>query len=119
MAMARILIVDDEEGDRLIQRSILDATGHELFFAATGEEAVKAYFRQQIDIVVTDLRMPRGDGMEVIDAIRGMDSDAFIIAVSGAGEDQLKMAGIMGANVTIPKPVDPLALLDAVSSARR
>lgn len=117
--MARILIVDDEEGDRLIQRSILDATGHELFFAATGEEAVKAYFRKEIDIVVTDLRMPRGNGLELIEAIRGMDSDAFIIAVSATGEQQLKMAGVMGADVTLPKPVDPLALLDAVSSARR
>lgn len=117
--MARILIVDDEEGDRLIHRSILDATGHELFFANSGEEAMKAYFRQQIDIVVTDLQMPRGDGMELIEAIRGMDDDAYIIAVSATGEDQLKMADVMGANAAIAKPVDPVALLNAVTSAGR
>ena len=117
--MARILIVDDEEEDRLILRSILDPTGHELFFAKNGEEAIKAYFRQQIGIVVTDLRMPRGDGLEVIDAVRGIDPDAYIIAVSGTGEEQLKMAGVMGADVTLPKPVDPLDLLNAVTAAGR
>ncbi len=116
-AMARVLIVDDDEGDRLFQRTILEEAGHELFFAANGEEAMKAYFRKRIDVVVTDLHMPRGDGIELIEAIIGIDPDAAIIAVSGTGPEQLGMASVMGAQVTIPKPVDPQKLLDAVAAA--
>ena len=115
--MARVLIVDDDEGDRLLQRGILEAAGHELYFAANGEEAMKLYFRKQIEVLVTDLRMPRGDGMELIEAINGLDPDSSIIAVSGTGPEQLRMASILGAQATIAKPVDPQELIDAVAAA--
>ena len=115
--MARVLIVDDDEGERLFVRSILDEAGHDLFFAANGEEAMKLYFRKEIQVVVTDLHMPRGNGMELIEAISGMDPDASIIAVSGTGPEQLGMASILGAQKTLAKPVSPRELIDAVAAA--
>ena len=115
--MARVLIVDDDEGERLLQRRILETAGHELYFAANGEEAMKLYFRKQIEVLVTDLRMPHGDGMELIEAVNGLDPDSSIIAVSGTGPEQLRMASILGAQATIAKPVDAQELIDAVAAA--
>lgn len=114
--MARVLIVDDDEDARLYMRAILEEAGHELYFAANGEEAMKTYFRRGIEVVVTDLHMPRGDGMELIEAITGLDPDASIVAVSGTGPEQLGMASMLGAHTTIPKPVDPQRLIEAVAA---
>jgi CheY-like chemotaxis protein len=115
--MARVLIVDDDQDARMLQRRILEDVGHELFFAANGEEAMKLYFRKQIEVVVTDLQMPRGDGLELIDAIKGINPDAAIIAISGSAVDQLGTAQVLGAQTTMSKPVDPQELVDAVASA--
>jgi two-component system, chemotaxis family, chemotaxis protein CheY len=115
--MAQVLIVDDDETDRLFQRSILEQAGHSLFFAKNGEEAVRLYLRNSIDVVVTDLHMPRGDGFEVITALLGLDPDACIIAVSGTGPEQLSMAKMLGAQAIMEKPVSPGELLEAVARA--
>jgi DNA-binding NtrC family response regulator len=115
--MARVLIVDDDQGARLFQRTILEKAGHQVFTANNGEEAMRFFFRKQIEVVVTDIRMPQGDGMELIEAIHGISPDAAIIAVSGTGPDQLRMAEELGARATLTKPVDPQKLIDAVAAA--
>lgn len=115
--MARVLIVDDDEGDRLFESTILESAGHELYYAKSGEQALKAFLRKDIDVVVTDLHMPFGDGMELIDALTGMYPDVAIIAVSGTGIENLSTAKMMGARIALPKPVDPHALLKAVAEA--
>lgn len=112
--MARVLIVDDNETDRLFEKTILEDKGHQLYFARNGEEAIRLYLRQGIEVVVTDLHMPFGDGMELIEAITGLYPDARIIAVSGTGPEELGMAKLIGAALTLPKPVDPRTLIDAV-----
>ena len=115
--MARVLVVDDDEGDRLLERTILEDAGHDLFFARNGEEAVRLYLRKRIQVVVTDLHMPHGDGLELITALTGLDPDARIVAVSGTGPEQLGVARMLGAVRTLPKPVDPRELLQAVQEA--
>ena len=117
--MARVLIVDDDEADRLFERTVLAEEGHDLFFAKSGEEAVRLYLRQRIDVVVTDLQMPSGDGMELITAISAINPDVAIVAVSGKGIGHLKFAESLGARSTLSKPVDPRKLLDAVAEAAR
>ena len=67
--VARVLIVDDEESDRLLQRTILERAGHEIFVAADGEEALREYEDNRIDVVVADLQMPRVHGFELIAAL--------------------------------------------------
>ncbi len=113
--MARVLIVDDDEEDRLLQRHILEAGGHELYFAKNGEEAMRLFMRRTPDVVVTDLKMPGGDGIELIEALVGMFPDVKVIAITGASAEMLDMATLMGALVTLTKPVSPRTLLDAVA----
>lgn len=71
--MARVLIVDEDEQDRLLVRHILQSAGHELYFAKNGEEAMRLFMRKMPEVVVTDLKMPRGGGIELIDALFGLE----------------------------------------------
>lgn len=115
--MAHVLIVDDDESDRLLMQGMLKDDGHELFFAANGEEAMKLYLRHPIDVVVTDIQMPRGDGIELITGLKGMDPDAAIIAVSGKVPQKLSIAQLEGAGAVLTKPFERDALRAAVARA--
>lgn len=116
--MARVLIVDDDESARLLLGAILRTAGHDTCFATSGEEALHAFLRSELDVVVTDLHMPFGGGVELIEAITGLDSDMPIIAVSGShGPATLVIAGKAGACAMLSKPVDASDLLAAVAAA--
>ena len=81
--MAHILIVDDEEIERLLGRTALEGAGHQLLFAPNGEAALRAYQNNDIDLVITDLTMPGMNGMLLIEQIMAENNHALIIAVSG------------------------------------
>jgi DNA-binding NtrC family response regulator len=115
--LAHVLIVDDDESDRLLMRGILAAADHELYFASNGEEAMKLYLRNPIDVVVTDIQMPRGDGIELITALLGMDPDASIVAVSGQSPHKLQVAQLAGARMILTKPLTKERLTEAVEKA--
>ncbi len=115
--MARILIVDDEEMDRVMERSMLDGLGHTLLFASDGDVALSVYQKEEVDLVITDLAMPEVNGLRLIQEIMEYDPDARIIAVSGASADQLHLAEDMGAVCTLFKPVDHGEFLAAVEQA--
>ena len=115
--MARILIVEDEPTDQLLLHSILEGAGHEIHMARDGEHAFKTYLRKDIQVVVTDLHMPKVDGMELIEALLGMYPDTAIIVVSGKGPTLLAQAVNLGALAALNKPVAPEELLEAVERA--
>ena len=115
--MARILVVDDEEMDRLIVRSTLQRAGHELLFAPDGEVGFRIYETQDIDLVITDLAMPHVDGLRLIQNILAIDSTARIIAATGVSPEKLPVAKEMGAVYTMCKPLDPKELALAVDKA--
>ncbi len=113
--MAHILVVDDEEQDRTLSKSILEDAGHELLYAPNGAVALRIYESQPVDLVITDLAMPNLNGIRLIEQIRERDGEALIIAVSGVSPEQLERAEELGAAVTMVKPYTPEALLQAVS----
>lgn len=115
--MARILIVDDDEMDRLMERSMLDGLGHTLLFASDGDVALSVYRKEEVDLVITDLAMPELNGLRLIQEIMELDPGARIIAVSGHNAEQLDLAANMGAVCTLFKPVDYGELLAAVENA--
>ena len=116
--MARILLVDDDEGFRRIAGRMLAAGGHQVEEAADGKEAIEAYRARPADLVLSDLYMPDLDGVEAIIRLRHEFPEVRIIAVSGGGhlntEDVLKVASSVGAHATLSKPVDKKTLLGAV-----
>lgn len=112
--MARILVVDDEELDRVLIRSILEPEGHHLLFAGDGQAAQKTCRETEVDVVITDLAMPRVNGLRLIRELREDHFDMPIIAVSGWAPDQLDLAEDYGANLTLFKPLDGEKLRAAV-----
>ena len=113
--MAHILIVDDEEMDRVLGRAALEDAGHELLFARDGEAALRAFENSDIDLVITDLAMPNMNGMLLIEQILAHKADALIIAVSGVNPEQLERAKVLGATRTMEKPYAPAELLQVVT----
>lgn len=115
--MARILIVDDEEMDRVLVREILTRAGHETVVVGGGEDALRSYLSEDVEIVITDLQMPDVHGFELISILREFASPPEVIALSAKGPFQLHMAEALGAEWTLRKPIDPNLLLDAVRRA--
>jgi CheY-like chemotaxis protein len=112
--MARILVVDDEESERVLLRIALTGAGHDVYLAADGEEAL-AYCREMpMDAVITDLQMPNMHGLELISLLRDVSPRPGIVAISGTGEPQLDVADAVGADATLAKPLDQGQLLAAV-----
>lgn len=113
--MARLLVVDDEEADRIVLRTILERAHHEVFVARDGDEALAVYAGKGIEVVITDLQMRNVHGLQLITILRDLDPRPGIIAISGTGEFQLDMARALGAWKALSKPVMPDDLLAAVT----
>lgn len=112
--MARILIVDDEELDRVLLRAVLEHAGHELLFAGDGRTAINLYKLNKMDVVVTDIAMPDLNGLRLIQELRADSKELPIIAISGVSAEQLDLAQDYGANFVLYKPVDPQKLVAMV-----
>ena len=112
--MARVLMVDDDEMERVYAAEVLRWGGHDPVFAPDGEVALQVLEQGDIDVVVTDLAMPKLDGMSLIREIRKVHPRIPIVAISGVSSDQLKKAAELGAGETFAKPWDPRALVEAV-----
>ena len=115
--MARILVVDDDPLDLMILDSLLTAEGHELVFSEDGASALALYTRQEFDLVVTDLVMPRLNGLRLIKEIIRQNPNAAIIAISGMSPEQLPRARDYGAVQTLAKPIDRDELLATIEEA--
>jgi CheY-like chemotaxis protein len=113
--MATILVVDDDETDRVGLSSILEQAGHTVVLAQDGDEALNTFLAAHIDLVVTDMVMPGRDGLGLISAIRGVNPGAAIIAISGKSPGQLEASKVFGAGRVLTKPIDRLAFLAAVT----
>ena len=111
--MANVLIVDDEEMDRFIGSRIVEDAGHTPFFAGDGEVALQMYKDNDIALVITDLQMPKVDGLRLIRDLLEYDPAANVIAVSGHA-NQLEKAERYGAVTGLLKPVEPEKLIERV-----
>lgn len=115
--MSTVLIVDDDDNDRFLMRSLLADQGHHILLAANGEDALRIFLRQRVDVVVTDLQMPRGDGIELISGLKGLDPDVCIVAVTGKSPQKLQVAQLAGARAIIEKPITKERLMNAIAVA--
>jgi len=117
--MAKILIIEDDAEIRALIKRLLEKEGHDVQVAEDGVEGVKAFRAGAPDIVITDLFMPRKEGIETIKEIRDLNAETKILAISGGGlyspQSNLKRARVVGAAETLAKPFAPLDLLNAVS----
>jgi two-component system, NtrC family, nitrogen regulation response regulator NtrX len=116
--MARILVVDDEEGIRKILKQVLEYEGHDVGVAAGGGEAIHSYAEVRPDLVFMDVKMARMDGLEALDRIREHDPSACVVMISGHGTIETAVeATRRGAYDFLEKPLDTDRLLLTIRNA--
>jgi two-component system response regulator AtoC len=103
----RILIVDDEETLCYFLKESLEDKGYQAVTAYTAAEGMDVVTRQQIDLVLLDLRLPDGDGLAVLSEIRKSDSNRPVIVLTGhAGVESAVQAMKLGAYDYVEKPIN-------------
>lgn len=112
----RILIIDNDEDMVAAITTRLENMGYQCVTAGTGAQGIAAFDEQHVDLVITDLNMPAGDGVVLARTLR-RKSDVPIIVITGFRiEYRRELRSIP--NVTlIEKPFDSNALIDLVETA--
>jgi PAS domain S-box-containing protein len=100
----RVLVVDDEEFILETTREALRDVGYRVLTASGAEEALQAVEQGEVDVVVTDLRMPNVDGFDLIRALRARHPNLPIIAASGVADGRTDEALNAGAQAFLAKP---------------
>ncbi|GAC1515743.1 MAG: response regulator [Gemmatimonadaceae bacterium] len=120
--MAHILVIDDDNHVRRALRSALERDGHAVSEAASGSDGLKMLVTSAPQLVITDILMPGGDGIEFLLAIRRSRPTLPVIAASGGSARLesallLESAEALGATRILPKPFILADLRAAVADA--
>src|SRR5262245_51032590 len=114
--MARVLLADDEEVLRLTVGRQLRRAGHDVTVAEDGMEAVAFLEREIFDVVVSDMKMPRLDGMGLLAKARELAPDVEFIIMTGHGSMENAVEAFKTGNVFdyLLKPLNDIFELNAV-----
>jgi len=105
MSAARVLIVDDEKSMRELLTITLERAGYDVTAADGGEAAIEAIRRDTFDAIITDLRMPKVDGLQVLRAARDLSPDTAVIVVTAVASTETAVEAMkLGAYDYITKP---------------
>jgi two-component system, NtrC family, nitrogen regulation response regulator NtrX len=117
-AMSTILIIDDEKSIRNTLREVLEYEKHSVETASDGEEGIELFKAGTFDIILCDIKMPKMDGIEVLEQIISMSTDVPIIMISGHGNIDTAVEAIKkGAFDFIEKPLDLNRVLITIRNA--
>jgi DNA-binding NtrC family response regulator len=117
MSKGKILIIDDEDIVRLSCSRTLVPEGYELKMAKNGPEGLKLLGDESFDLVLTDLKMPNMDGIEVLANIKEKWPATDVVIVTGYQTVETAVKAIkLGAFDYIEKPFTPDALIATVSN---
>lgn len=117
-AMQKILVIDDDEVQLRLQRSVLTSHGYTVYSTADGPQGVLLYRMHHPDLVLLDIGLPSVSGIEVLKQIRGIDQKAKVIVITGyASVESAVMAIRAGAWDYIRKPFDVDALMKKIDAA--
>ncbi len=116
--MAKLLIIDDEKSIRKTLREILEYEKYEVEEAADGAEGLAMIQKSKYDVVLCDIKMPKMDGMEVLEKAMQTAADTPIVMISGHGTIETAVEAVKkGAFDFIAKPLDLNRLLVTVRNA--
>ncbi len=117
--MTKILVIDDEETNVRVLSISLRSDGYDVVTAYSGEEGLEVFKKEAPDIVLTDLKMPGMDGIEVLGKIKALEPDAEVIIITGHGDiDSAIEALKYGGSDFINKPIRDEALSIALQRAK-
>ena len=113
--MASILVVDDDQDMRNVLEELLSLDGNDVTVAEDGFHGLEQYKKQMPELVITDLSMPRVDGLELLKSLAAEFVEVPIIVITGSSDVEV-MKEVLGlkANRILRKPFNVDMLLDAV-----
>ena len=120
--MSNILLIEDEDSIRRVLKKVLqeDNQSYQFTEASDGQEGISTVKKQEFDLILCDIKMPKKDGIEVLDFIRNHTPTTPVVMISGHGSLETAVKAMrMGAFDYISKPPDLNHLLSTVRSAIR
>ncbi len=116
--MAKILVIDDEKSIRKTLREILEYEKYQVDEAADGAEGLSLIEKNKYDIILCDIKMPKIDGIEVLEKIMSSAIDTPVVMISGHGNIETAVEAVKkGAFDFISKPLDLNRLLVTIRNA--
>jgi two-component system response regulator PilR (NtrC family) len=112
--LARILVVDDERSMQEFLEILLQRDGHDVTVCASAESALVALESDDFDVVISDIRMPEMSGLELLERVRSLESDALVILITAHGSTESAVEAMKrGAYDYLTKPfsVDEIRLV--------
>ena len=117
--MQKILIIDDEKPTLSMFRLLLEAYGYSVLTAENGEQGIDIFRNENPPIVLTDIKMPGMDGIEVLKKIKEMSPLAEVIVITGHGDMDLAIKALnLDATDFINKPIQKIELDAALQRAQ-
>ena len=117
--MDKLLLIDDEPDILRVLSISLKADGYDVVSAQNGPEGIAAFEKEKPDIVITDIKMPGMDGIEVLKKIKDLNADTEVIIITGHGDIENAIEALKhGASDYINKPIRDEALAIALGRAR-
>jgi PAS domain S-box-containing protein len=113
-----VLLIDDEEGIRKVMSIALKDAGYVVWIAESGEQGLEIFKSEKPALVLTDIKMPGMDGIEVLRRIKELETDSEVIIITGHGEMELAISALqLEASDFITKPIHDEALFVALKRA--
>jgi DNA-binding NtrC family response regulator len=120
MNKSKVLVVEDEELMRTILRNLLENEGYQVFTADSAENALEIFSSAEIDLTLTDIRMAGMDGLQLLDQIKTIDTEALVIIMTAYSSVDSAIAALRkGVYDYVTKPFVNEDLLQTVRNALR
>ena len=114
----RILVADDDAAFLTAMKTLLEREGYAVIDVPNGEEALARCRRETVDLVITDLSMPKQDGMQLVDGLKALAKTTPVIVITAFGEwDTYAEAIGKGVVAYLDKPVKKDEVLQLVRAA--
>ncbi|OXM15144.1 two-component system response regulator [Paenibacillus herberti] len=105
--MKKVLIVDDQNGIRVLLMEVFTSEGYTTFQASNGKLALEIVRNESPDLVLLDMKIPGMDGLEILKHVKAIDRSIKVIMMTAYGElDMIKEATDLGAVMHFTKPFD-------------
>ena len=110
----KILLVDDEDSIREVYRDLFEGIGFKVVEASCGNDAIEIFQKEKIDVVISDIRMPKGDGIQLLKKVRETNADLPFFLISGYPVSQAAVVDQLNVTAFFEKPFDFIELVKKI-----